>query len=196
VISQFLNSLCDQLYDSLRPRILHEPNVETLCRLSGFLATMMADYTGEDDSESQPRGTNSERLKKSRPVPLVFARRDVPNKPSRFRFDLLLQGILEDVQTRLLFRSNAIIQSEVLHFVPTQEDLDYPARLEKFEKNLRTISSNDWIPSSNHKQGDYGYRPEIPLPDERFEIVWYPTLVKTIGVLEQLHLHVAVSLIS
>lgn len=45
------------------------------------------------------------------------------------RFAVLLQTILQDAQTRLVFRAQAVIQSDVLHYQPTLDDLDYPEKL-------------------------------------------------------------------
>jgi hypothetical protein len=42
----------------------------------------------------------------------------------------LLQLILQDAQTRLVFRTQAVLQSEVSNFTPKVEDLDYPAKLQ------------------------------------------------------------------
>lgn len=41
----------------------------------------------------------------------------------------LLQMVLQDAQTRLFFKAQSVIQSEIRYYVPKAEDLDYPQRL-------------------------------------------------------------------
>jgi hypothetical protein len=38
----------------------------------------------------------------------------------------LLKMVLQDAQTRLFFKAQAVIQSEVRHYVPTPDDLKWP----------------------------------------------------------------------
>jgi len=38
----------------------------------------------------------------------------------------LLNMVLQDAQTRLFFKAQSVIQSEIRHFSPKQEDLAYP----------------------------------------------------------------------
>ena len=42
---------------------------------------------------------------------------------------LLLQMILQDAQTRLVFKAQNIIQSEIRLYIPTEDDLRYPEKL-------------------------------------------------------------------
>jgi hypothetical protein len=48
----------------------------------------------------------------------------------KLRVGHLLQLILQDAQTRLVFRSQAILQNEVKYYVPKGDDLDYPNRVQ------------------------------------------------------------------
>jgi hypothetical protein len=47
----------------------------------------------------------------------------------RLRVDRLLETILQDAQTRLFFKAQAVLHADVRGFVPQPEDLDYPAKL-------------------------------------------------------------------
>ena len=59
------------------------------------------------------------------------------------RFAVLLQTILQDAQTRLVFRAQAVIQSDVLHYQPTPDDLDYPEKLLRLEAGDQTLWHDD-----------------------------------------------------
>ena len=41
----------------------------------------------------------------------------------------LLQMVLQDAQTRLFFKAQAVIQSEIRYYVPKTEDLAYPDKI-------------------------------------------------------------------
>ncbi|GAA5821818.1 hypothetical protein JCM3770_002903 [Rhodotorula araucariae] len=160
---RFLESLCDNLYDSLRPRILHEPRLDALCELCAVLNALMAlDTTAptadadDDDGEGGAGG---------------------------LRFAALLQTILQDAQTRLVFRAQAVVQSEVLHFVPSQADLDYPALLEKAPRRV-TLWDEAQAPAG--EEGAKRFR----LPSEECQATWYPTLKRTVWVLSRLNAYV------
>lgn len=41
----------------------------------------------------------------------------------------LLQMVLQDAQTRLFFKAQSVIQSEIRYYVPKADDLAYPDKL-------------------------------------------------------------------
>ena len=41
----------------------------------------------------------------------------------------LLQMVLQDAQTRLFFKAQSVIQSDIRYYVPKADDLDYPRKL-------------------------------------------------------------------
>lgn len=41
----------------------------------------------------------------------------------------LLQMVLQDAQTRLFFKAQSVVQSEIKYYVPKSEDLAYPDKL-------------------------------------------------------------------
>lgn len=94
----FLESLCEPLYDYLRPRIVHEQRLSKLCSLVSLLQTRYI----QDEEEDGPIDLN------------------------QLDFGLLIQQALEDAQTRLLFRAQAILRNEIENYKPTPQDLDYP----------------------------------------------------------------------
>lgn len=111
-----------------------------------------------------------------------------PQPLKNLRFSELLQSILHDVQTRLVFRAQAIIQSDVLHFSPTEADLDFPSKLSKARRMSFWLAeeADGELPDTN--------RPlETRLPDDETQQTWYPTLQRTLWVLSKLHTYVKVT---
>jgi hypothetical protein len=48
---------------------------------------------------------------------------------SRLHTEVLLKMVLQDAQTRLVFRAQALIQADVQYYAPRDGDLDYPEKL-------------------------------------------------------------------
>ena len=94
----FLESICEALYDHLRPRIIHENKLSKLCSLVTLLQTRYL----HDEEEDGALDLN------------------------QLDFSALIQPALEDAQTRLVFRALAILREEIEMFKPKPEDLDYP----------------------------------------------------------------------
>ncbi|GAA5903548.1 hypothetical protein JCM6882_002981 [Rhodosporidiobolus microsporus] len=160
-IYRSLSHLCDTLYDSLRPRILHEPSLSTLCDLCGVLGAVMAldsdpglaAAEGDDDEDavlpsdeigspgSEGVGSPGTEVGSSRRLGFGSGRAGDGGAPAagtgtglgRLRFAALVAPILQDAQTRLVFRAQAVVQGEVVHYVPKAEagEVDYPERLSK-----------------------------------------------------------------
>ena len=104
-----METLCDYLYDDLRPRILHEPRLTVLCEVCTVLqALMVLDQSLDDEAE-------------------VDGEKD--NEFGRLHIRQLLQMVLQDAQTRLFFKAQAVIQSEIRYYTPTAHDLAYPDKL-------------------------------------------------------------------
>ncbi|RMZ86215.1 hypothetical protein DV737_g159, partial [Chaetothyriales sp. CBS 132003] len=99
-VYDFLESLCEPLYDYLRPRIVHESRLSKLCSLVVLIQTR---YLPDDDDGS-------------------------PHDPSQLDFSLLVRPALEDAQTRLLFRAQAVVRDGIEHYKATAADLDWPRK--------------------------------------------------------------------
>ncbi|KAF9520990.1 hypothetical protein BS47DRAFT_2766 [Hydnum rufescens UP504] len=198
---RYLEGLCDYLYDDLRPRILHEPQLTVLCEVCTVLQALMVldvpstyphnptsasssdeDLTllPSDDMHSHPH----DRTIASRLISFVGAGGPQTAKPlRRLHISHLLQMILQDAETRLFFKAQAVIQAEIRHFSPAKVDLDYPQKLIAFRKE---------------RLDKPGETPESPLDgstDELFETLssrdsmptWYPTVQKLHWILSLLH---------
>lgn len=48
---------------------------------------------------------------------------------ARLHIEVLLRMVLQDAQTRLVFRAQALLSADVEYYVPKEGDLDYPERL-------------------------------------------------------------------
>ncbi|PPQ97816.1 hypothetical protein CVT26_012916, partial [Gymnopilus dilepis] len=102
----------------------------------------------------------------------------------RLHIAQLLKMVLQDAQTRLFSKAQAVIQSEIWYYVPKEEDLDmglragrYPSRASDME--LREKESTNQL-----------FRNVFALAKNRGgrggQDTWYPTLHKTVWVLGQL----------
>ena len=175
----FLEAICEPLYDYVRPRVIHENKLPKLCQLCSLLQTRYM-----NDPEDEPELQDLTQLD----------------------FGLLVQPILEDTQTRIVFRTQAILRDEIENFKPLPEDLNYPSRT---GLSRLSGSKSTQVPTSGRRQS-YA-EPLTPLPNEpevvdedidsvdESEAVWtirdrtaamhncYPTLSKAIKLLSRIY---------
>ncbi|KAI9823282.1 MAG: Golgi transport complex subunit 3 [Thelocarpon impressellum] len=174
----FLDSVCEPLYDHLRPRIIHEISLPKLCELCTLIQTR---YMRDQDEEAEVVET------------------------SQLDFSSLVQPALEDAQTRIVFRAQAILRDEIENFRPKADDLDYPACNRRIDL---TNTKQSTAATSGRKGG--GAAPATPLPktpivvdedadtmdarDGRWDFDreatfegWYPTLRKAIWLLSKIY---------
>ncbi|KAH9839058.1 Sec34-like family-domain-containing protein [Rhodofomes roseus] len=168
----YLESLCDYLYDDLRPRILHEPRLTALCEVCTVLqALMVLDVPAIDDDDNDDYvdelnldlGSN--------------ARRPGKRGLRALHVGYLLQMVLQDAQTRLFFKAQSVIQSDIRYYVPKAQDLDYPQKLVSARKPVTGFEIKEKESVSQLFQ----------LKSLDKQDTWYPTLRKTVWVLSQLH---------
>ncbi|XP_059634500.1 conserved oligomeric Golgi complex subunit 3 [Cornus florida] len=136
-MAHLIDPLCTYLYDTLRPKLIHETNLDILCELVDILKV---EVLGEQ------LGQRTESLAGLRPT---------------------LDRILEDVHERLTFRARKHIRDEIANYIPFDEDLDYPGKLEQFAETKSETASADESP-------------------DVFK-TWYPPLEKTISCLSKLY---------
>ncbi|OJD15070.1 hypothetical protein AJ78_04641 [Emergomyces pasteurianus Ep9510] len=175
----FLEAVCEPLYDHLRPKIIRETKLIKLCQLCSLLQTRYL-FDPEDDGE--------------------FA------DPTQLDFSVLIQPALEDAQTRLVFRAQAILRDEIEKYKPRPEDLDYPAR----NRNVLVPESENNKPRSASNRRASSAEPTTPVPktpvvvdeyidspqekDSRWDFDsrsvfegWYPTLRKAVWLLSRIY---------
>ncbi|KAH9953767.1 hypothetical protein BGW80DRAFT_1476814 [Lactifluus volemus] len=147
---QYLETLCDYLYDDLRPRILHEPRLTVLCEVCTVLqALMVLDQPLEDEIEENEEKNDD---------------------LGRLHIRHLLQMVLQDAQTRLFFKAQAVIQSEIRYYTPTTQDLAYPDKLAGMRSCAGSIDSRENLSISRLFE-DSGLNQRE---------TWYPTLSKAV----------------
>ena len=173
---EFLESVCEPLYDHLRPRIIHEIQLLKLCELCTLLQTR---YLRERDDDAEPVDDN------------------------RFDFTGLIQPALQDAQTRLVFRAQAILRDDIENYKSKSADIDYPAQnrrvsLSGTKSNGPVLSGqktskSESIPKppeiveSDSPNGQWGLDAAASLQG------WYPTLKKAIWLLSRIYRLVNVS---
>ena len=170
----YLEVVCEPLYDHLRPRIIREVQILKLCELCTLLQTR---YFKDQDEE-----------------PEVL-------DPNQLDFASLILPALEDAQTRLLFRAQAILRDEIENFKPKPQDLDYPAKSKlaplssKVTNGPVTSGRKNSISETFPKdpviveEGDSGYGFDFEASFQG----WYPTLRKAIWLLSRIYRLVNVS---
>ncbi|KAF5365949.1 hypothetical protein D9758_006721 [Tetrapyrgos nigripes] len=195
-VYSYLETLCDYLYDDLRPRILHEPRLSALCEVCTVLQALMVLDVDPDDTDVSDLDVDG--LEDPSFDQQLYQR---SHRKQRHRLHIapLLQMILQDAQTRLFFKAQAVVQSDIRHYVPRVGgegggDLGYPWKLlsglgtitqnanglgekqsisqlwSSFSGDNSSVSSKLWAQASMENRE-----------------TWYPTLNRTIWVLEQLH---------
>ncbi|PYH93280.1 Sec34-domain-containing protein [Aspergillus ellipticus CBS 707.79] len=171
----FLETICEPLYDYLRPRIIHEDKIIKLCQLCTLLQTR---YLLDQDEEIEQVDAN------------------------QLDFPTLIQPALEDVQTRLVFRAQAFLRDEIERYKPRPEDLDYPARNNQVSISVtegqitgRKIAATDALanlpkptkPSEDSTDPSLEQDSKWDLDSQTALNGWYPTLRKAIWLLSRIY---------
>nr|PNR40884.1 hypothetical protein PHYPA_018287 [Physcomitrium patens] len=134
-LTPLLDPLCTTLYDTLRARFIHEANLDLLFELVDILKGEVL-----DDKLERRRET----VAGLRPTILKT---------------------LADMQERLTFRAQTYMRDVIANYIPSADDLDYPARLER----LATAAVG------SEEEGRDSY------------LTWYPPLGKTLSCLSKLY---------
>ncbi|GAB7361248.1 hypothetical protein MBLNU230_g1309t1 [Neophaeotheca triangularis] len=112
---EFLETLMEPMYDYLRPRTIHETQLENLCALCSMIQGryMSTDSDDEDDDASSvmsPGGRTNDQSVSQR----------------QLNFGHLVQPALEDAQTRLVFLALAVLRDGIENYRPKWENLQWP----------------------------------------------------------------------
>lgn len=175
----FLESICEPLYDHLRPRIIHETNLIKLCQLCTLLQTR---YVSDPEEETEL------------------------NDPNQLDFSVLIQPALADAQTRLVFQVQGILRNEIERYRPKPEDLDYPTRIRQNSptsggaplsgrKGTRTDAVLPKTPTIVDEETDSPADKDAlwDIDTQATFQAWYPTLRKAIWLLSRIYRLVNVS---
>ena len=171
----FLETICEPLYDHLRPTIIRENKIVKLCQLCTLLQTR---YLLDPDEETEPQDAN------------------------QLDFSILIQPALEDVQTRLVFRAQAFLRDEIERYKPKPEDIDPQLRHRQTSVSVSNgqISGKKIIPADavmNLSETTKAAEDDTESPleqDAKWDYdgqadvsAWYPTLRKAIWLLSRIY---------
>ncbi|KAI4697688.1 uncharacterized protein J4E84_000821 [Alternaria hordeiaustralica] len=170
----FLEAVCEPLYDHLRPRTIHETQILKLCELCTLIQTR---YMEEEEEES-------------------------PVEANKLDFSVIVHPALQDAQNRLVFLSLAILRDDIERYKPKPEDLDYPAKNKKHATS-GTKSNQPVLSGKKQPKSEVPPTPLMPKtptivedddPDARWNFNteaafkdWYPTLRKAIWLLSKIY---------
>jgi len=169
----YLESLAANLYDYLRPMIIHENRIDTLSELCRVLLSNLTEIN-----------TISHRKKEDYELKLSF---------------LVINNILKDAQQRLAFRAQSFIKQDIEGFKISDKDLMgflrisesvRKANLQKIKQqqqdpNMKRMTSEVQINKmnkNNNGKEDYDLGKVIYGGGE-----WYPTLQRTLYILTKLY---------
>ncbi|SPQ93369.1 Conserved oligomeric Golgi complex subunit 3 [Plasmodiophora brassicae] len=98
-LEQLVSSMCSVFYMQIRPRIIYEEDLDALADVVNIIRVEIL------DEQVAPRGEDLTAI-----VPA-------------------LNRTVEDVQERLIYRAQVFIRAEISGFIPSADDLDYPAKV-------------------------------------------------------------------
>lgn len=175
---EFLEAMCEPLYDYLRPRIIREAQLPKLCEMCSLL---QARYMEDQENEYT----------------------EAVAEMNKLDFAHLIRPALEDAQTRLVFLALAALRDDIERYKPKPEDLDYPARNRKASMPGRKASApalSGRKESTRDPQANMPKTPEVVEEDnaDAFGLNWqynngvatqgwYPTLRKAIWLLSRIY---------
>lgn len=175
----FLESICEPLYDHLRPRTIHESQMTKLCELCTLIQTR---YIEEDDEDEEPQDAN------------------------RLDFTALIQPALQDAQSRLVFLVMSSLRVDIEQYKPKPVDLEYPRK--SFQTSLSRTKNGPVLSGRKGSNGPLSPLPKNPTVVEATEEDGfpaftadaalrncYPTLRKAIYLLSKIYRLVNVCLI-
>lgn len=167
----FLETMIEPFYDHLRPRTIHETQLQKLTELCTLIQTR---YVEEDEDEE----------------PEI-------SEPQKLDFTHLIMPVLEDAQSRLVFLTLATLRNDIEHYKPKPEDLDYPARASRLPL-AGTKTNGPVLSGRKTSNGPLTPMPKTPVivdednPDGGFTFAssmqdCYPTLRKAVWLLSRIY---------
>ncbi|KAF0303196.1 Conserved oligomeric Golgi complex subunit 3 [Amphibalanus amphitrite] len=163
-INESLEGLCANLYDLLRPLIIHINHLETLAELCSILSVeMLEEHVSNNPVQLEAFGTT-------------------------------VRQLLQDVQERLVYRSHIYIRSDILNFRPSPGDLAYPEKLAMMQSIAESLQRQDSRGSVSSQLSHTSAGSEANgLPRSRtgnspadLHGMWYPTVRRTLVCLSKL----------
>ncbi|XP_050303587.1 conserved oligomeric Golgi complex subunit 3 [Anthonomus grandis grandis] len=169
-LNDYLGCLCQYLYDTLRPCLIVINHIEILSELCSILKNeMLNDRVTADNSQE---GNNLS------------------------KYVEVIRQLLEDVEERLVFRTNVYFKHDLNDYRPSPGDLAYPEKLQQMENiilDLKRPDSRGSVvslesqevaqinTSSTHLRSYTGNSPAD------LHGMWYPTVKRTLVCLSRLY---------
>jgi hypothetical protein len=153
-----LDSICEPLYDALRPRIIHE-SFQNLCSL---VTSLQDRYFGEDEDNA-------------------------PNL-NDLDFPSLLEPVLEDAQSQLVFRAQSIIVKDIERYKPIPSDLAWPKTATPETPTSGTASIRRGTRQNTSSSTNWSTRAVTTITSSSTSKIVYPTLPKAISLLSSIYL--------
>ncbi|XP_013188759.2 conserved oligomeric Golgi complex subunit 3 [Amyelois transitella] len=167
-LDEYLQSLCNGLYETLRPHIIHINHLETLAELCVILRLELI----EEQVNNDPATLGA--------------------------LGAVARALLQDAQERLVFRAHVHLRADVLLYRPARGDLAYPDKLEMMEQIALSIQEQSLkrSDSRNSMTSDISATSqEVAAAMERraqaspadLHGMWYPAVRRTLAALSRLY---------
>lgn len=188
----FLESLIEPMFDYLRPRIVHETRLDTLCEVCAMIQGQYMDLDSEDESEHPASAVVS---------PVANGRFGV----KKLDFAALVQPALEDAQTRLVFLALNALRNTIELYKPTEEDLHWPRtgseKVTNRSKKGPVLSGKRAASSATATSTKLSNGADVDVDDgasmvskqfastedSKVSQQWYPTLTKAVSLLRRIY---------
>ncbi|WVQ81860.1 hypothetical protein IAT38_003987 [Cryptococcus sp. DSM 104549] len=105
----------------------------------------------------------------------------------RLHIEVLLKMVLQDAQTRLVFRAQALLSADVEYYAPKEGDLDYPEKLKSGPRGDKLVPRQLAVSLDADDDDDPAI---IALPPPEAQETWYPSLRVTLWIISCLHTYV------
>ncbi|KAM3959001.1 conserved oligomeric Golgi complex subunit 3 [Aphomia sociella] len=171
-LHEYLQSLCNGLYETLRPHIIHINHLETLAELCVILRVEVIEEQVNSDQSLALRALGA-----------------------------AARALLQDAQERLVFRAHVHLRADVLHYRAAPGDLAYPDKLEMMEQIALSIqeqslkrsdSRNSMVSDISATSQEVANinveaqrRPQASPAD--LHGMWYPGVRRTLAALSRLY---------
>ncbi|KAK4552748.1 Golgi transport complex subunit 3 [Recurvomyces mirabilis] len=180
----FLESLMEPLYDYLRPKIIHETKLETLCELC---SAIQGQYMGIESDEEDEESFVASPIANGKPLGRTL------------NFASLVHAGLEDAQTRLVFLALTVLRDGIENYKPKPQDLDWPkpdsatdgAKGPALSGTRSSVSQTPTSPAAGEEIDDATSMFSKHVIPNGATIAakheWYPTLRKAIWLLRRIY---------
>ncbi|XP_063617041.1 conserved oligomeric Golgi complex subunit 3 [Cydia splendana] len=171
-IQEYLQSLCNGLYETLRPHIIHINHLETLAELCVILRVEVLEEQVANDPETLAA------------------------------LGACACALLQDAQERLVFRAHVHLRADVLLYRPAPPDLQYPGKLLMMEQIALSIQQEQSLKRSDSRNSmvsDISATSQevanINVEAQRRPVaspadlhgMWYPGVRRTLAALSRLY---------